>query len=418
MNAEDKRKSELDKIKQQKDAAANVVRAKLDALYSKEPDAGEELAKIKDLKIQATKSSAKSNVVKPDPKPPKLSKHQKYMEELSRSGRSLAEIQKAWHEYYQKLPDKEKHEVWQEFYTAHARRRQNHHKKEVTHIQQKVEQERKDREEENKAYKPHGSPKTQRPSKKQKVLENVAERARRSQKNPHKHALLFGLGMGTLFVFIILFSFFNERFITPFIRPNQNVSATSIIIDPSQTGNIGPEPKIIIPKINVEAPVVYDIKSVDEDSIQEGLKRGVVHYSITPNPGEKGNAVIVGHSSSNILNSGKYKFAFIFLRSLEKGDKFYLQKDGKRYVYKVFNKYVTSPKDLSVFDPTDRPATATLITCDPPGLSVNRLIIQGEQIYPDPAKNKQSSVDISNQQKPEELGGNSISLWQRIKNWF
>ncbi|HEX5796817.1 MAG TPA: sortase [Candidatus Saccharimonadales bacterium] len=386
-----------DKIRQQQDAAANVLRKKLALLYNGEPAASEELAKIKEMHNKHSK----------------LSKHQRYMEELGKSGRSLEEIQSAWHDYYQKLPDNEKHEVWQEFYEHHAKRRQKQRQEETKQIEHKIQQERKDREEENRAAR-----RSSVTSKKQELLKNIARRTRKSQKKPHAHALLFGLGMGTLFLFIVLFSFFNERFITPFIRPNQNVSATPIIIDPGSSGKVGPESKIVIPKINVEAPVVYNVESVEEKAIQKGLQRGVVHYSITPDPGEKGNSVIVGHSSSNILNSGKYKFAFLLLKSLENGDTFYVQKDRKRYVYKVFDKFVTSPTDVSVLNPTSRTATMTLITCDPPGLSVNRLIIQAEQIYPNPKNNKTSSVNVTNEKKPEKLGGNSISLWQRIVDWF
>lgn len=394
--AEEKRKSEAARKKKQSEAAANLVRAKLNNIYKNEPQASEELSAVKQQKT----------VISP------LSRHQRYMEELSKSGRSLAEIQKSWHEYYQKLSDEQKHEVWQEFYDTHAksRRRQQEDKLEVQ--EKKVEIERKDREKENSSARKKSS------FNKQKLLKNVAQRAQRSNKKSHAHALLFGLGMGTLFVFVMLFTFFNERFITPFIRPNSHVSATSIITDPTDTGDVGPDSKIIIPKINVEAPVVYDVSALDDKAVQKGLERGVVHYSITPNPGELGNSVIVGHSSSNIFNSGKYKFAFLLLKSLDNGDTFYVQKGGKRYVYKVFNKFVTSPTDLSVLDPTDRPATMTLITCDPPGLSINRLIIQAEQIYPDPSSDKPSSVNVAAQAKPAELAGNSISLWQRIKNWF
>jgi sortase A len=397
MSSDNKDNKPDDKVRQQQDAAANVLRRKLVLLYDSEPEAGEELAKVKELKKYSG-----------------LSKHQKYMDGLSKSGRSLADIQRAWHEYYQKLPDNEKHEVWQEFYEQHAKKRSQQVTQQTKKVVRKVEKEHKDREEENKAARPQPSP----VSTKRKLLKKVAARARRNQKQSHAHALLFGLGMGTLFVFIILFSFFNERFITPFIRPNQNVSATPIIVDPTQTGRISKDPKIIIPKLNIEVPVVYGVNALKEEAVQKGLEHGVVHYSITPNPGEMGNAVIVGHSSSNILNSGKYKFAFLLLKSLDKDDLFYVQKDGKRYVYKVFNKFITSPTDLSVLDPTDRVATVTLITCDPPGLSINRLIVQGEQIYPDPKKDKASSVDVTTQAKPAELGGNSISLWQRIKNWF
>lgn len=400
MDPSQQRKSDQDKVKQQQEAAANLVRSKLNRLYGEEPSAKQELAKVK--KLEATQST--------------LSKHQQYMEELSKSGRSLAEIQTAWHDYYQKLPDSEKHKVWREFYSQNAKKRQQSVQAGLTEQQKKLEAERKSRDEENKQYKPHHPPKTS--SRKKEILEHVAKRAKKGEKSSHFHALAFGIGMGSLVLLILLFSFFNERFITPFIRPSQNVSATSIIVDPAQAGNVGPEPKIIIPKINVESPVVYDVGSIEEKAIQKGLERGVVHYSITPNPGEKGNSVIVGHSSSNILNSGRYKFAFLLLKSLENGDTFYVQKDGQRYVYKVFNKYVTSPTDISVLNPTDRPATMTLITCDPPGLSVNRLIIQGEQIYPDPSTNKDSSVNLTDEAKPDELAGNAPSLWQRIKDWF
>jgi sortase A len=407
---EEKVKQEKEKVKQQKEAAANLVRSKLSALYDseKEPQISDDIKEIRRNSEEKKSAAAHAETLKKTSQP---SKHQKYLDELAKSGRSLAEIQQAWHNYYQKLPDKEKHDVWQEFYDEHARRRSEIKKKTDEVREEKVVKEHKDREEENKkARKPA--------SKKDELLRHVAERAKKTQKKPHAHALLFGLGMGTLFIFIILFSFFNERFITPFIRPNQNVSATAIITDPSDVGNIGKDPKIIIPKINVEAPVVYNVDALSEKAVQKGLESGVVHYSITPDPGEKGNSVIVGHSSSNIFNSGKYKFAFLLLKSLNNGDTFYVQKNGKRYVYRVFNKYVTSPTDLSVLNPTDRLATVTLITCDPPGLSVNRLIVQGEQIYPDPKLDKDSSVDVKDQTKPAELAGNSVSLWQRFKDWI
>ena len=94
-----------------------------------------------------------------------------------------------------------------------------------------------------------------------------------------------------------------------------------------------------------------------------------------------------------------------------------MKKDGKRFVYKVFKKYVTSPKDISVLGTNDKKATMTLVTCDPPGMSTNRLIVVGEQIYPNPDLNTQSTA-ITNEAKPVELPSNSITLWQRIKNWL
>ncbi len=396
--------SNSDDVKRQQETAVGLIRSKLDTLYEQEPSASEELSEVEVVPAK------------------QQSKHQHYMQQLSGSGRSLAEIQVAWHDYYAKLSDKEKHEVWHEFYSEHARAR-------TTRESKKPEQ--SPQPEAPQPSRPHvpisnntaASRKRSRRGKrsggaasdiKNHVLSQVEARGKVT-KNPHVRSLIFGASMGLLTVLILLFGFFNERFITPFIRPNTNVSATPIIVDPQANGPVGPEAKIIIPKINVEAPVVYDVPSISESDVQKGLERGVVHYITTPNPGEKGNAVIFGHSSSNILNKGKYKFAFIMLKSLDKDDTFIVQKDGKRYVYKIYEKFVVKPDDLSVLGPTDKTSTVTLITCDPPGTSTNRLIIRAEQIFPDPSANKESSIQQNaNTQQPNQLPSNSVSMWQRI----
>lgn len=386
--------------KQQQNAAASVVRAKLDRLYGEEPDAKKEIAEVKTLHGR------------------KLSKHQLYMDKLSRSGKSLADIQTEWHRYYQNLPDDEKHEVWQEFYKSHEKKKHQNQSPNTTEANNAFAAAKPKR---HSTASSHPNP--QRiANPKEDLLTRVAKRSAKNKRTAHLHSLIFGLGMGSLVIFIIMFSFFNERFITPFIRPSVNVSATPIIVDPNSEGPVGKEPKIIIPKINVEAPVVYDEPSIEEKPIQKALERGVVHYAITPRPGEAGNSVIVGHSSSNILNSGKYKFAFLLLKSLENGDTFIVHKDGTRYVYKVYNKFVTNPKDISVLNPppADKKAIVTLITCDPPGMSTNRLIVQAEQIFPSPEKNKPSSVQPSTSASDEieELPSNAPSLWQRITDWL
>jgi sortase A len=370
------------------DAAVDLIRSKLDALYSEEPNAEEEIEEINN-KTSST-----------------LSKHQRFMDRLRQSGKDMAQIQTEWHEYYQNLADREKHEVWQEFYSEHAVAKQQKiaQNEGPTHqprpiVSHNTEQMRRKR-----------SDKRKPDDIKSQILSTINTQGIKD--NHHVRSIVFGLSMGFTVIFILLFSFFNERFITPFIRPSMNVSATPIIVDPNTGGPVSPEPKIIIPKINLEAPVVYDVQTINEKDIQAGLEKGVVHYITTPNPGEKGNSVIFGHSSSNILNKGKYKFAFLLLKSLDKDDTFIIQKDGKKYVYKVYNKYVTTPDDISVLGPTDKPSTMTLITCDPPGTSTNRLIIQAEQIFPDPSVNKDSTA--KNVGTPSKVPSNSQSLWQRL----
>jgi sortase A len=374
-------------------AAADLIRSKLESLYVEEPKAKEEIAEAESVKQR--------------------SKHQQFMHELSSSGKSLAEIQTAWHEYYVALPNNEKHEVWQEFYSNHAQITSVSHAQ-ATSTEHAVQESSKQTTQKKTRKKPDSR---NIQDIKQELLGKVQSRRKLSRKD-HLRSVMFGMSMGILTLLVLLFGFFNERFIAPFITPSRAVSQTPIIIDPNNTA-VSSESKIIIPKINVEIPVVYDEPTINEAAIQRALERGVVHYPTTSNPGQIGNGVIFGHSANNILNKGKYKFAFVLLKRLEAGDVFYIQKDSKRYAYKVFDKKVVSPTDVSVLYPSfpDKPATFTLITCDPPGTSLNRLVVTAEQISPDP-KGNTASTATQVQSQPKFLPSNSPSLWQKIKDWF
>ncbi|HSX44626.1 MAG TPA: class D sortase [Candidatus Saccharimonadales bacterium] len=367
--------------------AVKLIRQKIHNSFAHEPNARAELAEVETVKHR--------------------SKHQRFMYELSASGKSLAEIQSAWHKYYDELPDNQKHEVWQEFYDEHDQRLstatfqphtlspQHHHTTEFK-----------------------SSPKLDLSAManiKDEIMHRVAS-PHKMTKRQHLKSLLFGLGLGLLVVIILLFSFFNERFIAPFISPSRSISASSIIIDPLSTA-VGPESKVIIPKINVEVPVNFDEKSLDEKVIQKDLENGVIHYAATSFPGQKGNGAIFGHSSNNIFNQGKYKFAFVLLKRLDPGDTFIIQYKGKRYVYQVYDKQIVKPTDLGVLNNTNKPATFTLITCDPPGTSLNRLVVWGQQISPDPLSNI-ASTPIKTSTQPKILPGNAPTLWQRIKDWL
>jgi len=376
--------------------AVSMLRSKIDTLYAQEPNAKEEIAEAK---------AAGSH----------RSKHQQFMYELSTSGKSLAEIQTAWHNYYVDLPNHEKHEVWQEFYSEHSRSSSSTHSdaaakqppsREHAPATKNTRTTSSRRKEETRTIE----------AIKSELLKRISSRSTTARKGHAGHSLLFGLAMGGVVMLVMLFGFFNERFIAPFISPSKSVSNTPIIIDPASTA-VGPEPKIIIPKINVEIPIVFDEESIEEEAVQKALEEGVIHYATTSNPGEQGNGAIFGHSSNNILNKGKYKFAFVLLNRLENGDLFYVQKDGKRYAYKVYKKTVVTPEEVGVLGAQEKPATMSLITCDPPGTSINRLVVVGEQISPDPNQNVASTAKTT-QTNPAVLPSNAPSLWSRIVGWL
>ncbi len=381
--------------------AVELIRSKLEALYYEEPSVKQEIA-------SATKPQARH------------SKHQQFMYELSTSGKPLAQIHTEWHNYYVGLPDSEKHQVWREFYEMNARKPSSYER----HIQQEAASKHtQDAPVYNSRVIAHTLPALPHHNRssterfKQRIVGRVRTSNEAQEKTKqHLRSLAFGLGTGLIVLFILLFGFFNERFLAPFIQPSRHVSATPIIVS-SDSVAVSETPEILIPKINVQIPVVYNLASVDEGAIQKALEEGVIQYPTTSIPGQQGNAAFFGHSSNNIFNKGKYKFAFVLLHKLVPGDIFYVTYEKKIYTYRVFDKKIVAPDEVSVLnDLPDKTATAILITCDPPGTSTNRLVVWGEQISPDPSGAIAPTTSTA-PETPAELPSEGPSFWSRLWQW-
>lgn len=141
---------------------------------------------------------------------------------------------------------------------------------------------------------------------------------------------------------------------------------------------------LYIPTINVSAPIVTDTKTYNQPQVQLALRRGVVQYGYSADPGQKGNIVIVGHSSGLLWAPGNYKFVFTLLNKVAKNDRIFIDFKGQRYIYRVDSTEVIAPTNISVLQPTDQPRL-TLITCTPVGTSKNRLVVFARQVSPNPA---------------------------------
>lgn len=365
--------------------AADLIRDKVSRLYEDEPSALQEAAEAETIE--------------------RRSPHQQFMHELSNSGKDLATVQTEWHNYYQSLSAAEKHQVWQEFYASQS----NITKPEVPQTLAEHKQQ---------AAKPERKPRKLRDVRSTKdvqtAIRDSVTAGGKLETRHHLQSLLFGLGMGLVVVIIFLFGFFNEVVIAPFIQPSRAHADTPLIVN---SNSVAPTstPEVIIPKINVQIPVNYDDNSTNEADIENDLENGVVHYPTTALPGQQGNAAYFGHSSNNIFNKGKYKFAFVMLRTLVPGDTFYLTYGGKVYAYEVITKTVVDPSEVGVLGPVEgQTATATLITCDPPGTSLKRLVVVGKQISPDPSGNTAAAAVSVTKSSPPALPGNGQTLWGRF----
>ncbi|MDD5731580.1 MAG: class D sortase [Patescibacteria group bacterium] len=151
--------------------------------------------------------------------------------------------------------------------------------------------------------------------------------------------------------------------------------------------DIGPDNTLMIPKIGVQAPIVF-AKTRAQSEVDKLLLEGVVHYFDTAFPGEEGNVFITGHSSYYWWSNGKFNTIFSILDKLVVGDIIYVNYGGNRYTYKVFDMKVVSPKELSVLNQNDNESILSLMTCTPVGTNYKRLVVRASQVDPDPKNNK------------------------------
>lgn len=225
-----------------------------------------------------------------------------------------------------------------------------------------------------------------------------------------------------LLVALLIFGFFNSGLLSgkiAYYLYQRNISVASLDTEVSAAAIDKNAPaRIIINKINVNAPVIFDQTTVDEAAFQKALQRGVVHYPNTAVPGQPGNSVIFGHSSGQWWAPGDYKFVFTLLDKLQYDDKIFVEYQGVRYIYRVTNISVVAPTDLSVLNQGGN-NMLTLITCTPVGSNAKRLIIQAQQIVPKP---ESSSTYAQAANLPDSAQGNlpssSASFWDDLRELF
>ena len=247
----------------------------------------------------------------------------------------------------------------------------------------------------------------------QKLLGKVQESAIKVKKSRHFIPILSGLAVALIFLFLQ----FNRILISnvvAYVSPG-NIDPQNIVIDPNSSQAPNADPKLIIPKINIDVPVIYGIGS-DYNSQMDAMTKGVAQFSIpgaSSHPGQIGNTVIAGHSSNDLLDSGDYKFIFAQLDKLNTGDTIYANYQSVRYTYTVTKKEVVKPSEISkLVYPTAKPVL-TLITCTPIGTSINRLLVTAEQISPDPSQSAVAPAK-DNTSADSSIPGNSPTLFERI----
>lgn len=138
-----------------------------------------------------------------------------------------------------------------------------------------------------------------------------------------------------------------------------------------------------IPSLKIKAPIVLE-QTTDEKRIYKSLEKGVVHYSPTPQPGQSGTSIIIGHSSAYPWYKGNYGKIFADLSKLREGDIIKINKNGQTLIYSVSRSMIFSPKSADDYELRDFEETngssLVLMTCWPTGTNAKRIAVRADLI--------------------------------------
>lgn len=140
---------------------------------------------------------------------------------------------------------------------------------------------------------------------------------------------------------------------------------------------------IVIPKVYVDAPVVYNVDPNDASAYTVALRQGIAHASGTSYPDEGGLGYYFAHSSAPELRS-QFNAVFYLLGKLEVGDEIFLWHDGQRYEYRVSETRVVPPSDVSFLQTSGPTETIVLQTCWPPGTTQQRKLVFAQRVTEQP----------------------------------
>ncbi len=136
-----------------------------------------------------------------------------------------------------------------------------------------------------------------------------------------------------------------------------------------------PNFSIIVEKIGADAPVIPNVDASNKAVYNEALKRGVAHALGTSFPGQAGVTYLFAHSTDTIFNVPRYNAIFYLLNDLVAGDDVVVFFNNKRFNYKVTEKKITEPEDVSYFTLVTQEQILVLQTCYPPGTTWKRLLV-------------------------------------------
>lgn len=258
----------------------------------------------------------------------------------------------------------------------------------------------------------------------ERIREKASDQAQKRSRATARRRKLTPVFAGLAVVIAVLFLQYNRLIFAPiaaYVSPGESPASEIEAVDPVVSGGkVSAEDKLLIPKINVDVPVAFNISL---DQVNEAMKYGVAHYVIkgaSASPGEIGNTVITGHSAGDVYNNDAYKYIFSGLERLEVGDLIYVNYKSTRYTYRVTKFQTVEPTNVAALVYETNKPMLTLITCTPLGTSRYRLLVTAEQISPSYENAPTAAPAIASEDDTEatDLPANEKTFFERIWAWL
>lgn len=198
--------------------------------------------------------------------------------------------------------------------------------------------------------------------------------------------LLISLGLIILFLTYYKIAFYESRYIVSKVLTNTSTNGSSTSsesnVEISKEIEVTDETRIIIPKLQIDAPIILDVDPYNSSDYQIALSKGVALAKTSANLDELGRSFIFAHSSENFYEASRYNAIFYLVNKLEAGDKFYITYKSQPYEYEVKGREYVKPDRVDLMSAKTDNTTKELylMTCWPPGTTFQRLIVKAELV--------------------------------------
>lgn len=132
---------------------------------------------------------------------------------------------------------------------------------------------------------------------------------------------------------------------------------------------------LVIPKVGINAAIIPAVDPAKPADYTEALKHGVAHAVTSFFPDQNGTVYLFSHSTNYDWFVRDLNAVFYLLKNLNEGDLMVIFYKGKEYSYRLREKRIVKPSEVSYLVPQAGKKGLILQTCWPPGSTSERLLL-------------------------------------------